>query len=111
MLSEAQLQTLQKALQVEAQRLQNELREIGTGDGSELQFDANFADTSQVTAERGELDALSSNLVEALEDVNAALARIDAGTYGICEVCGNEISYDRLEARPEAVLCMNDASR
>jgi DnaK suppressor protein len=39
--------------------------------------------------------------------IEEALARIDDGTFGICEVCGDEISEDRLEARPVTTLCIN----
>ena len=42
----------------------------------------------------------------ALKDVRAALARMDEGSYGMCEVCGNEIGFSRLLARPEAPLCI-----
>jgi len=38
--------------------------------------------------------------------VRKALERIDDGSYGYCEVCGESISNNRLEARPEAVLCI-----
>jgi DnaK suppressor protein len=42
----------------------------------------------------------------ALRDVRAALARMDDGSYGMCEQCGNEIGFSRLQARPEAPLCI-----
>jgi DnaK suppressor protein len=41
-----------------------------------------------------------------LEEIDAALARIDAGTWGTCEVCGRQIDAERLEARPRAVRCL-----
>jgi DnaK suppressor protein len=39
--------------------------------------------------------------------IEEALARLLDGTFGICEVCGEEISYKRLEARPVTTLCIN----
>jgi RNA polymerase-binding transcription factor len=39
--------------------------------------------------------------------IEDALARIEAGTFGICEVCEEEIDYARLEARPVTTLCIN----
>jgi len=39
--------------------------------------------------------------------VNDALARIEKGTYGICQDCGEEIAFPRLEAFPTAELCVN----
>lgn len=38
-------------------------------------------------------------------EIDAALARIDAGTWGTCEVCGRDIGDERLEARPRAIRC------
>jgi RNA polymerase-binding transcription factor DksA len=79
--------------------------------GDELAFDEGFADSGQVTAERGEVDALASNLLENLRDVDDALAKFEAGTYGTCENCGNEIGEARLEAMPSARFCMVCASQ
>ncbi len=44
----------------------------------------------------------------ALDNVNSALLRIKQGTYGKCERCGREITLERLEAMPEASLCIDD---
>ncbi|MEO7096660.1 MAG: TraR/DksA C4-type zinc finger protein [Polyangiales bacterium] len=41
-----------------------------------------------------------------LDKIEKALGRIDDGTFGICEECGEEISVKRLEARPETTLCI-----
>jgi DnaK suppressor protein len=41
-----------------------------------------------------------------LSKIDEALIRIDDGTYGICEECGNDISVDRLKARPVTTLCI-----
>ena len=38
--------------------------------------------------------------------VKRALAKFDDGSYGICEECGNDIGFSRLQARPEATLCI-----
>lgn len=93
--------------QLEAERdsLRAELSEL-TG----LDYDANFADTSQVTAERGETEALTSSLQETLDDVDRALGKLDAGTYGRCEECNEAIAAARLEAMPAARFCITHAS-
>jgi DnaK suppressor protein len=46
-----------------------------------------------------------------LEEVQDALKRIDAGTYGICEICGKPIEPARLEAVPWTRYCLNDAKQ
>jgi len=41
-----------------------------------------------------------------LDKINKALVKIDDGSFGVCEECGEEISLKRLEARPETTLCI-----
>ena len=99
-------------LQSEQSRLRAELSELGFADGGGgLNYDSNFADSSQVTAERGEAEALATKLRETLADVEGALGRLDNGTYGACEDCGKEIGDDRLEAIPSARRCISCASK
>lgn len=92
-------------LEAERDSLRAELDELGG-----LDYDANFADSSQVTAERGEAETLANTLRETLEDVEHALQKIDEGTYGVCEGCSKPIAAARLEAMPAAKLCMECAS-
>lgn len=98
-------------LEREQHELITQLSELGFGGGVTGNYDSNFADSSQVTAEKGESEALAESLSSALGDVQAALARLDLGTYGKCERCGEQISEVRLEAVPTARLCMSCASR
>ncbi len=49
-------------------------------------------------------------LTATLADVERALAKLDEGTYGICDRCGATISEERLEARPWTALCVACAS-
>jgi DnaK suppressor protein len=98
-------------LEDERRQLQSELSELGHGEGGGLDYDPNFADTSQVTAERGEADALAGQLQETLDEVALALGRLEEGTYGTCEVCGTAIDPARLEAMPATRFCINDANR
>jgi DnaK suppressor protein len=89
--------------------LRRELEELGYGSEG-LSYDPNFADSSQVTAERGETEALGSTLTNNLVDVEHALGKIDAGTYGVCESCHQEIVAARLEAMPAARYCISCAA-
>jgi DnaK suppressor protein len=92
-------------LEAERDSLRAELADLSGQD-----YDANFADTSQVTAERGEAEALANTLRETLEEVERALTKLDDGTYGKCEVCGEDIAAARLEAMPAARYCITHAS-
>jgi len=97
-------------LEGERQSLVHQLNELGFGGEGRLNFDSNFADSSQVTAERGEVEALGAQLQEALHSVEAALQKLDNGTYGICERCGKPIAEARLEAKPASAFCIDCAS-
>lgn len=97
-------------LEAERADLRAQLAEIGFGEAGGLNYDPNFADTSQVTAERGEAEALAGKLRDALAEVEAAIKRLEDGTYGRCARCGNPIAPARLEAKPAARRCIACAS-
>jgi DnaK suppressor protein len=50
--------------------------------------------------------ALEQRLVESLNEIEHALQKYEAGTYGLCDSCGRPIEQARLEAIPQATLCM-----
>ena len=62
-----------------------------------------------IAFERSQVDALVRQTRDRLAEVEAALARLGAESYGTCERCGLPIGEDRLEARPEARLCIDCA--
>jgi DnaK suppressor protein len=76
---------------------------------SDSRVDDNFADLGQVAAEQGENQALAAQLRSELEEVELALKKLDDGTYGRCETCGEPIAPARLEAMPAARYCINHA--
>jgi RNA polymerase-binding transcription factor DksA len=98
-------------LEDERRQLLAELAELGFGEGGGLAYDPNFADSSQVTAERGEAGVLAGQLQDTLDEVASALVRLEDGTYGRCEVCGETIGPARLEAMPATRYCINHAIR
>ena len=59
-----------------------------------------------IAFERAQLAALRRQAVEHLAEVDAALGRLDDGTYGVCDRCGQPIAPARLEARPTARRCV-----
>jgi DnaK suppressor protein len=105
-----------RALLVEERtKLIHQLTELGsseTGDlRSDVEFGDAFADAGAATAERTERLGLVETLKTQLDAVDAALGRIESGTYGVCASCGNEISADRIEARPVSIYCMDCKSK
>lgn len=102
---------LRDQLQEERTRLRDQLRQMGHGPDGTLSFDGGFADTGQVTAERGEVDTLASTLLETLQEIEDALTKFDAGNYGRCESCGEPIAPARLEAMPATGYCITCASK
>jgi DnaK suppressor protein len=65
---------------------------------------------STIAFERAQLGALLDSARHTLAEIDSALDRVEAGTYGRCEICGTAISPERLEARPAARLCLTCAS-
>lgn len=111
MASELQTPDLRALLEQERDDLKTQLAELGFGDGGAgLTYDSNFADTSQVTAERGEAEALATTLKETLVEVEHALEKFDTGDFGTCEKCGKQIAEARLEAMPASRFCIECAA-
>ena len=59
-----------------------------------------------IAFERSQVSALAQQVQRHLAEVDAALQRLDDGTYGTCERCGSPIGGGRLEARPAARTCI-----
>lgn len=69
-------------------------------------YDNHPADIASETFERSKDFALEDEARLRLHAVDDALARIANGTYGICDSCGREIPYQRLEAIPSTTMCL-----
>ncbi|WP_345651352.1 TraR/DksA family transcriptional regulator [Streptomyces tremellae] len=69
------------------------------------------ADTGTKNITREHELALAGNAREMLEQTERALHRLDAGTYGLCEVCGKPIGKARMQAFPRATLCVEDKQK
>ena len=59
-----------------------------------------------IAFERAQLSAVTDQVREHLAQIDAALRRVEDGSYGVCEVCGGQIDPARLEARPTARTCV-----
>jgi DnaK suppressor protein len=70
-------------------------------------FDDDPADAGSASFERETAQSLSNHARNLLSQIDDAMRRMDAGTYGTCERCGEAIETERLEALPYATLCMD----
>jgi DnaK suppressor protein len=102
------MERLRGLLVDEQQKLRREIEnttatsdEVNVGLGNHMAEDATaaFDQTAAMSLRRG--------TERTLEQVDGALERMDAGAYGICERCGEEIDFARLKAIPQATLCMS----
>lgn len=66
-----------------------------------------MADEANETSEQETMLTLQHSAERELHQVNAALARIEAGTFGVCVNCGKQISPARLQARPFSAYCID----
>ena len=62
-----------------------------------------------IAFERSQLGALAQQAHDHVAEIDAAIGRLDAGTYGVCANCGQPIAADRIEARPLARTCIGCA--
>jgi RNA polymerase-binding transcription factor DksA len=117
-LTEEQLQTLQSVLEAERATLQTDLvqhgekESDGVWDPTSSGLSGEEADSSDTADQIEELVTnvpLEHDLASRMHDVDDALDKIKEGTYGICEVGGEEISFDRLVANPAARTCIAHA--
>ena len=70
--------------------------------------DDHIADSATETYLRELDEGLEENAEHLLDEIDAALVRIEDGSYGLCTACGRPISKDRLDAVPYATLCIED---
>lgn len=109
MIDEQREAAARQELEAEHERLRERLADLGIDEESALSFDDNFADSAQVAAEQGEVQALVVQLREQLNDVEKALDKLANGGYGLCEACGEPIADARLEAMPATRFCIRHA--
>src|SRR5262249_17454093 len=109
------IEDLRHSLLEERQRLEHELFELTSGDEAVTPTDpilesggmaSDQADDADALSEAERNRAITTHTQRVLTQVNEALARIDAGTYGKCANCGKPIAPARLKALPWAALCI-----
>jgi RNA polymerase-binding transcription factor DksA len=81
------------------------------GELAEGGTDNHLGDTATALYDRELDEGLEAGAQQTLTEINAALRRMDEGTYGICEACGKPIGAERLAAIPWTRLCIDDQRR
>lgn len=109
------LNQARKALEAEKEKLIHQLDELGANENGDLRpdldFGEGFADAAAITSERTEVLGLVDTLKSQLDDVKAAMERLDDGDYGTCGNCGKEIGAARMEIRPSSLYCVECKSK
>ena len=115
-LTDKEIKELKQRLIEERQDLQRQYEEIEESSFStdqteltgEMGFDEEYADAGTATFERERDLSLVNNLRDLMERIDKALAKIEDGTYGLCDRCGKPIEKARIKALPYANLCLKD---
>ena len=76
-----------------------------------ISFGKRVGEGTSMAVDRLSQVGVHDKLQVTLADVDRALAKLDEGSYGTCDVCGKPVGDERLEALPWAVLCVDDAAR
>ncbi len=108
---EKERESLRVFLENERERLEAVLAQMELDSSESLGYGNHMADDASEAFEQAKDLALRQNTKQLLVQVNDALARFEAGTYGICEQCGAEIDPARLKALPYATLCLRCQQR
>ncbi len=105
------LKQLRSRLESEQKRLIDELEQLeASGQPAEVRREGSpFGKREEEATESFELEkrlALENQVSANLAKVKLALLKFEKGTYGLCDICGQPITPERLEALPQANLCM-----
>jgi RNA polymerase-binding transcription factor DksA len=99
---------VERVLAEREQHLQEELAELTkpAGEIGAISFGKRVGDGTAMAVDRLTAVSAQENLLAMLEQVRRARRRLAEGSYGICEVCGQQLPDERLEVRPWAVRCV-----
>lgn len=103
------LRRLRASAESEAAALAEELEALFAASRDSNADDEHDPEGTTIGFERAQLSALLAAARARITEIGDALARVDDGTYGLCEQCGRPIARERLAARPFARRCMTCA--
>lgn len=104
-LREEKIQEIKKKLIRQKEALLSEAGDVLNTLPDETIF-PEFGDQASAEIDRNFMLRLKGRERQLLKKIDEAIEKIDSGTYGICEVCGEEINIKRLEARPVTTMCI-----
>jgi len=107
-----QFSLLRSRLESEQKRLSGELEQLKASarPANERREGSPFGKREEEATETLELEtrlALEKRIIDQLAEVEHALSKFEEGTYGLCDNCGQPIDPERLEALPQANLCLS----
>ena len=118
-LAKTTLDRFRKRLEDEKARLEEQVEDYErvleearlTESSSDRSPDPGNAEASSMKLEYAKELSIEQNTLDLLSKVDRALERVAAGSYGICESCGNSIPVERLDVLPYSTLCVDCAAR
>jgi DnaK suppressor protein len=102
---------LKRMLEDEHTRLRVQLEHGESRINEHVGYGNHMADDATEAFEQARDFSVRTRLESTLLEVAHALTKFEAGTYGVCESCGQDIDWARLEAKPEARLCIKCRQR
>jgi DnaK suppressor protein len=107
------LETVRVSLLDRRVELESELSRLvePPSEGAAVSFGKRIGEGTTEAVERLSTTATARSIADSIADIDRALAKIEAGTYGVCDECGGDIGADRLEALPAASRCVDCARR
>lgn len=108
MLTKEQLEHFRQVLEDEKRTIIEKMDQMKRGDIHTQREDMlDDADAASVEVDHNLLFRIRGREIHLIKKIDEALEKMDQGTYGICDACGEEINIARLEARPVAPLCIS----
>ena len=106
------LEAVAGSLRDRRKRLSDELARLTEPpeQGAGIGFGKRVGDGTSEAVERISTTATARSIAASIREIDIALERFESGEYGVCEVCGEPIPAERLEARPATTTCMECAT-
>ncbi len=103
-----ELEQLKQILEEEKRKIQRHLEDISDSSVADIETPSgDSVDLASLEINQNSLAKVGKREVNHLKKVEVALAKIEDGSYGECEECGEQIGFARLMARPVAQLCID----